>query len=128
MLLQRWGEARKNFERAIKADRLFADAYNNLGVVEYEQRKYRGAIKQYQRAIKLRGRRRLVLQQPWRGLLLQKGIREGGRWPTRKRCKSIRMSSSAPRGRGYPRRYPVPEDRARYDYVMAKLYAQSGQH
>ena len=31
--MARFGEARKDFERAIKNDRQFADAYNNLGVI-----------------------------------------------------------------------------------------------
>ena len=33
-------DAKKNFERAIKADRKHADAYNNLGVTDYEMRNY----------------------------------------------------------------------------------------
>src|SRR5215469_16221602 len=51
LMLQRFHDAGKNFERSIKLDRKFSDAYNNLGVVEYEHRKYRGAIKQYKKAL-----------------------------------------------------------------------------
>ena len=43
--------ARKAFEHAIRADHEYADAYNNLGVVFYEARKYGAAVKQYQKAI-----------------------------------------------------------------------------
>ena len=50
----RFGDARKDFERAIKSDRQFADAYNNLGVIFYLQKKYGPAIKRYENAIKLR--------------------------------------------------------------------------
>ena len=50
----RFGEARKDFERSIKTDRQFADAYNNLGVIFYLQKKYGAAIKRYENAIKLR--------------------------------------------------------------------------
>ena len=32
-MMQRYREAKKNFERAIQADRAYADAYNNLGVI-----------------------------------------------------------------------------------------------
>lgn len=52
--MARFGEARKDFERAMKLDRQFADAYNNLGVIFYLQKKYGAAIKRYEDAIKLR--------------------------------------------------------------------------
>ena len=52
--LQRFHEASKSFERAIKSDRDYADAYNNLGVIYYLEKKHGKAIKQYEKAIKLR--------------------------------------------------------------------------
>ena len=36
LMMQRYKEAKKSFERAIQADRNHADAYNNLGVIYYE--------------------------------------------------------------------------------------------
>ena len=36
--MARFNDARKDFERAIKNDRQFADAYNNLGVIYYLQK------------------------------------------------------------------------------------------
>src|SRR6266446_9338606 len=51
LMMQRYKEARRSFERAIRSDHEFADAYNNLGVVFYEARKYGAAVKQYQKAI-----------------------------------------------------------------------------
>ncbi len=42
---------KKTFEQSIKADRMSADAYNNLGVVYYEERKYSAAVKEYRHAI-----------------------------------------------------------------------------
>ena len=38
-------------ERSIKADHKLADAYNNLGVVFYEEKKYSAAVKHYRQAI-----------------------------------------------------------------------------
>ncbi len=35
LLMQRWPEAKKDFENAIHSDRQFSDAYNNLGVIFY---------------------------------------------------------------------------------------------
>src|SRR5215813_193688 len=40
LMMQRYKEARKSFERSIKSNKDFADAYNNLGVVFYEQKKF----------------------------------------------------------------------------------------
>src|SRR5208282_4061652 len=51
LMMQRYKEARKAFERAIKSNHEFADAYNNLGVVLYEEKKYGPAVKQYEKAI-----------------------------------------------------------------------------
>ena len=51
LMMQRYKEARKSFEKSIKANHKFADAYNNLGVVFYEQKKYGAAIRQYHKAI-----------------------------------------------------------------------------
>src|SRR4051794_15324545 len=47
LMLQRFKEAGKSFEQAIKANHSFPEAYNNLGVIDYERRKYRASIKQY---------------------------------------------------------------------------------
>jgi len=55
LMMQRYREAKKTFEKAIKADRKFADASNNLGVVYYEQRRYGPAVKEYRRAIAIDG-------------------------------------------------------------------------
>src|SRR5260370_16883008 len=40
LMMQRFKEARKSFEKSIKADRNFADAYNNLDMVFYQGKKY----------------------------------------------------------------------------------------
>ena len=53
--MQRYREAKKSFDQSIKADRKFADAYNNRGVVLYEERKYGAAVKEYRRAIAIDG-------------------------------------------------------------------------
>ena len=55
LMLQRYKEARKSFERAIKADRNHADAYNNLGVVYYQGHDYNRAISHYEKAVSLNG-------------------------------------------------------------------------
>ncbi|HEV2117276.1 MAG TPA: tetratricopeptide repeat protein [Terriglobales bacterium] len=53
LMMQRLGEAEKNFRRSVKADKKYAEAYNNLGVVYYFRKKYGKAVKQYRKAIEL---------------------------------------------------------------------------
>src|SRR5579863_1227637 len=47
-------DARKSFERAIKINRRFSDAYNNLGATYYAEKQYKKAISQYQRSLSLK--------------------------------------------------------------------------
>src|SRR2546427_6038941 len=44
-------QAQKYFERAVKVDKKYFSALNNLGMVWYEQKNYRRAIREYQRAV-----------------------------------------------------------------------------
>ena len=44
--------ARKYYERAMKADKTYGEAINNLGTVYYGRKKYKSAIKQYKKALK----------------------------------------------------------------------------
>ena len=125
LMMQRYREAKKSFERAIRADRDYADAYNNLGVVFYESRKYSAAVKQYRLAIARDdtsasffsnlgaayfSRRQFdpAVEAYERALQLDPDVFE-------------RTSRS-----GVQAQLPSPEDRARYDYTVAKLYAKMG--
>lgn len=51
--LRRDSDAKREFERAIKANKEYAEAYNNLGALYYNARKYGAAIREYKKAIKL---------------------------------------------------------------------------
>src|SRR5665213_4352030 len=46
--------ARRNYEKAIKVDKHYADAVNNVGTVYYAQKKYKTAIARYRKAIELK--------------------------------------------------------------------------
>ena len=126
LMLQRYKEAKKSFEHAIRADRKHGDAYNNLGVIDYETHNYAAAIRQYEKAISLKndapsyysnlgaayfGKRQFdkAVQSYSKALQLDPDIFE--------------RSEHA----GVLAQLPSPEDRARYDYVLAKLYARNGE-
>jgi len=46
-------QAKRAYERALKLDKRYAEAINNLGTVHYAQRSYRRAVGQYNKALKL---------------------------------------------------------------------------
>jgi tetratricopeptide (TPR) repeat protein len=123
--LRRDQESTKDFERAVKFDHQFADAWNNLGVAWYLQQKYGKAIKQYERAIKLKpdvasfynnlgaayyGKKEWepATQAYGHALQLDPDIFE-------------RTSRT-----GVTAQLPSPEERARFEYLIAKLYAKQG--
>jgi tetratricopeptide (TPR) repeat protein len=123
--MQRFRDADKDFHRAIKADKKYADGYNNLGVIYYLNKKYGKAVKQYRKAIKLyeqsasyhsnlaaayfsQKKFETAMVEYARALQLDPEIFER----TSQTGVAAQMSS--------------PEDRAHYDYMVAKMYAQMG--
>jgi tetratricopeptide (TPR) repeat protein len=125
LMMQRFRDARRSFEQAIRDDHEYADAYNNLGVIYYEGKRYSAAVKQYEKAIakddssasfysnlgaayfsKRNFDRAVAAYQ--HALELDPAVFE-------------RTSRS-----GVQAQLPSPEDRARYDYTVAKLYAKMG--
>jgi tetratricopeptide (TPR) repeat protein len=125
LMLQRYKEAKKSFEHSIKADSKHADAYNNLGVIYYQARNYNKAIKQYEKAIALQG--------DAASFYSNRGAAYFGKRKFDKAALDYskameidpdifeRVSRS-----GVMAQLPSPEDRAHYDYVLAKLYAKMG--
>jgi tetratricopeptide (TPR) repeat protein len=51
--LRRDAEAKKEFQQAIRLNKNYAEAYNNLGALYYNARRYGSAIREYKKAIKL---------------------------------------------------------------------------
>jgi tetratricopeptide (TPR) repeat protein len=123
--LRRDRESARDFERAVKLDHAFADAWNNLGVAWYLQQKYGKAIKEYEKAIKVKpdvasfynnlgaayyGKKQWdkATEAYGRALQLDPDIFE-------------RTSRT-----GVTAQLPSPEERARFEYLVAKLYARQG--
>jgi len=119
-------KAQKAIQRAIKMDKQYAEAYNNLGVVMYLRKKYGPAEKNYRKALAIRdsasfhsnlGTVYVERKQFEKGMaeyaqafLLDPDIFER----TSRTGISAHMSS--------------PEDRARFFYLLAKLYASKGEN
>jgi tetratricopeptide (TPR) repeat protein len=123
--MQRYREAKKAFEQSIKADREFADARNNLGVVYYEERKYAAAIKQYTKAIEIDDNSSSFYSNLGAAYFSKRDFdRAAGSYQRALQLDPDVFERSS-RG-GVQAQLPSPEDRAHYDYTVAKLYAKMG--
>jgi len=125
LMMQRYHDAKKTFEQAIKADRKFADAYNNLGVVYYEERKYGPSVKQYRRAIAIDEGSASFYSNLGAALFSKKEFEPGFLAYQKAMEIDPDVFERTSRG-GVQAQLPSPEDRARYDYTVAKLYAKMG--
>jgi len=125
LMMQRYKEARKSFERSIHADRQYADAYNNLGVVLYESKKYGSAVKQYQKAIE-RDRDSASFFSNLGAAYFSKRDFEPAVVAYQHALELDPDVFERTSRSGVQAQLPSPEDRARYDYTVAKLYAKMG--
>ena len=125
LMLQRYKEAKKSFERAIKADRTHADAYNNLGVIYYREKNYNKAIKQYDKAIQIRNDAASYYSNRGAAYFSKKQFEKAVPDYSKALELDPDIFERTSRG-GVLAQLPSPEDRARYDYVLAKLYAKMG--
>jgi tetratricopeptide (TPR) repeat protein len=125
LMMQRYKQARKSFERSIQADQKFADAYNNLGVVLYENRKYGAAVKEYERAIQRDDGSASFYSNLGAAYFSKRNFVQAVAAYQRalELDPDVFMRSSRA---GVQAQLPSPEDRARYDYTVAKLYAKMG--
>ncbi len=125
LMLQRYKEARKNFNRAVKTDRTHADAYNNLGVVYYVVRDYGKAIKNYEKAVALNADAASYYSNLGAAYFSRKQFDKAAINYSKALELDPDVFERTSRA-GVQAQLPSPQDRARYDYVLAKLYAQKG--
>ena len=125
LMMQRYREAKRSFEQSIEADRKFADAYNNLGVVYYEEQKYGPAVKQYRRAIAIDGNSASFYSNMGAALFSKKEFEPAVQAYQRAMEIDPDVFERTSRG-GVQAQLPSPGDRAKYDYLVAKLYAKMG--
>src|SRR5580698_9689738 len=125
LLMQRYKEAGKEFEHAIHLDHSYADAVNNLGVIDYESKKFGKAIKQYQKALKLRADSASFYSNMGAAYFGKKEFEKA----TESYATAIELDPyilDRTSHNGISAQLPSPEDRARFDYIIAKLCAKRG--
>ena len=123
--MQRFHDADKDFHRAIKADKKYADGYNNLGVVYYLNKKYGKAVKQYRKAIKLYEQSASYHSNLAAAYFSQKKFAEA----TQEYSLALQLDPDIferTSQTGVSAQMSSPEDRAHYDYMVAKMYAHMG--
>ena len=125
LLMQRYKEAGKEFERAVHLDHQYADAVNNLGVIDYEEKKYGKAIKQYEKALKFRPDSASFYSNMGAAYFGKKEFEKAtGAYATAIQLDPNILDRTS--YNGISAQLPSPEDRARFDYIIAKLCAKRG--
>lgn len=132
--MQRYHEARKTLQRAVKKDPKDADALNNLGVVYYELgiqdrsgRDFSRAIKVYDKAIAINGDSASFYNNRGAAYFSKKEYDKGALDYSMALQLDPDIFERTSRG-GVEAQLPSPEDRARYEYVVAKIYAKAGEN
>ncbi|HEV2112525.1 MAG TPA: tetratricopeptide repeat protein [Terriglobales bacterium] len=118
-------EARREFERAIKMDKHYAEAYNNLGVIAYFHKKYGKANKLYKKAIELRDENASFHSNYGAALFAEKAYEKAFNEYSRALRLDPEIFDHTSRT-GVIMRPASVADRAHYDYVIAKIYASQG--
>lgn len=119
------GKAQKCMQRAIKMDKEYAEAYNNLGVTYYLKKKYGQAEKNYKKALALR--ESASFHSNLGTVYVERKEFDKGMTEYAKAFALdpdiFERSSRA----GVSARMSSPEDRARFFYFLARLYASKGE-
>ena len=126
LMLHRWREARRNFELAIRTDKRYANAYANMAVVYYEEANYTKSIRYYDKAIELDGDEAVFYNNRAAAFFAKKQYQRAMADYSKALQIEPDIFDRASRGQGVQAKLPSPQDIAHYDYVLAKLFAQSG--
>jgi tetratricopeptide (TPR) repeat protein len=112
------------FEHAIKLDPKMSAAHNNLGAARYEEKKYGGAIKEYKKALKLEEDASFYSNLGAVYFSQKKWAAANDAY-----AKALQLDPDifARTSRfGIAAQMSSPDDRAHFQYVLAKLYAKGG--
>ena len=123
--LQQFKLAEKEFNHALKMRHDYAEAFNNVGVIYYIHKKYGKAIGEYDKALKLN-----PTSAPFHSNLGMAYFEK--KEFDRATAELLRALELDPQVfdrqslGGIAARMASPEDRARYSYTLARIYARQG--
>lgn len=117
--------AQANFRNAIKRNSKYSDAMNNLGAVKYMQKEFGAAAKQFKKAVALDETRAVFHVNLGSAWFAQKKLEQAIVEYTRALDldpTSLERSSNT----GVAAQIATSEERAKFQYMLAKIYAQRG--
>jgi len=117
--------ARADFQRATKLNSKYAEAFNNIGALDYTQKDMKSAVKYFKKAVALEETRatfHVNLGAAWFG---QNKVDRALTEYTRALELDPQVLVSTMRA-GVVAQIASPEERARYAYMLAKIYARRG--
>jgi len=117
--------ARQDFAKAAKYNPKFADAVNNLGATYYMNKNYGSAAKYFKRAVALDETKPVYHVNLGAAWFAQKKLEQALAEYTR----ALELDPDAlhqDARAGVVAQMPTPEERARYSYMLAKIYARRG--
>jgi tetratricopeptide (TPR) repeat protein len=123
--LLHYDKAKKEFERAIKRDPTYAEAYNNLGVVHYIKNDTKRAVRYYLKAMDIKPEVASFHSNLGTAYFTRKEYDKAS-------AEYLRALELDPdiferqSAAGVSAHMTAPGDRARFSYVIAKMYAKSG--
>ena len=117
--------AKKYYERSIKLDKTYPEAYNNLGTVQYAKKSYNNAIKNYERALALTPKAASVWSNLGTAYFARKKYNEALR--AYQYALELDPEIFERRGSsGVMLQERSVEEKAMFYYTLAKSYAQAG--
>ncbi len=125
--LTRYDEAKKSFERALKLDKGLADAMGNLGATYYLQKNYSKSIKACRKAINMRPDSASFHSNLANAFFARKEYDKA----FQEYSKAIELDPEIMErqsGSGVQAQVIGAQDRARYSYELAKVYARLGNY
>jgi tetratricopeptide (TPR) repeat protein len=121
------GAALKSYQKAVKIDPKYADAINNIGTIYYSEKRYRRAIGEYRRALTISPGAAAI----WSNLGTALYARHRFNEMSEAYAKALELDPAvfdARSGPGTQMQDRGVEDKARYHFEMARVYAKAGKN
>lgn len=118
-------DAKRYYQRAMKTDPHYAEAINNLGTVEYSRKNYRRAVSLYKKALRLSPKSASIYGNLGTGYFARKDYKAA----TEAFQKALELDPEVFEHRsthGILLQERSVEERAKYHYYLAKMYAKAG--
>lgn len=119
------GTAKKYYERAMKANPHYAEAINNLGTIAYAAKSYRRSVKLYRRALKYSPDSASIYSNLGTAFFARKDYKHASE--AYEKAMSLDPNVFETHGTtGVLLQERSVEERAKYHYYLAKMYAKAG--